>query len=216
MRRRKGSEQPYAGALHRGGRRALVPAPAGDRARPAWPRLRLPSRPRHSSATPTAALWPTARPRGSCNTLRPAICLLAGIGAAALLSLFRFPRLRTSGPAPHSGHPRGYRDRPPGGGRLSPLPRDPCPTGAQFARRFWPEFARDAEPVCLRWDLGLREWDSANLNVAVYLCNQMIYSPQRQQQGNPSRRQSQRAGPFAACCPWPTRPTAGLPAGSTP
>ena len=41
-------------------------------------------------------------------------------------------------------------------------------------------------PVCLRWDLGIGEWDSTNLNVAVYLCNQMIYSPHRrhpQEQG---------------------------------
>jgi hypothetical protein len=36
----------------------------------------------------------------------------------------------------------------------------------------------------LRWDLGIPEWDSANLNVAVYLCNQRIYSPGRQKQGN--------------------------------
>jgi hypothetical protein len=31
----------------------------------------------------------------------------------------------------------------------------------------------------LRWDLGIGEWDSTNLDVAVYLCNQMIYSPER-------------------------------------
>jgi hypothetical protein len=31
----------------------------------------------------------------------------------------------------------------------------------------------------LRWYLGVGEWDSTNLNVAVYLCNQMIYSPRR-------------------------------------
>ncbi len=51
----------------------------------------------------------------------------------------------------------------------------------QFARQFWPDFVREAEPVCLRWDLGLGDWDSTNLNVAVYLCNQMIYAPHRRQ-----------------------------------
>ena len=34
--------------------------------------------------------------------------------------------------------------------------------------------------MCLRWDLGIGAWDSTNLNVAVYLCNQMIYDPLRQ------------------------------------
>ena len=55
----------------------------------------------------------------------------------------------------------------------------------QFARQFWPDFVREAEPVCLRWDLGLGEWDSTNLNVAVYLCNQMIYAPHRRQRWEP-------------------------------
>ncbi len=53
----------------------------------------------------------------------------------------------------------------------------------EFARRFWPEVARDGVPICLRWDLGMPEWDSVNLNVAVYLCNQMIYSPHRRHPG---------------------------------
>ena len=34
-------------------------------------------------------------------------------------------------------------------------------------------------PSGLRWDLGLGKWDSTDLNVAVYLCNQRIYSPAR-------------------------------------
>jgi hypothetical protein len=44
---------------------------------------------------------------------------------------------------------------------------------------------RGAEPVCLRWDLGLGEWDSTNLNVAVYLCNQRIYSSERRRRREP-------------------------------
>jgi hypothetical protein len=47
----------------------------------------------------------------------------------------------------------------------------------EFARQFWPEVAQNAEPICLRWDLGLGDWDSTNLNVAVYLCNEQIYAP---------------------------------------
>jgi 4-amino-4-deoxy-L-arabinose transferase-like glycosyltransferase len=53
----------------------------------------------------------------------------------------------------------------------------------QFARRFWPALATGAVPVCLRWDPGLVPWDSRNLNVAVYLCNQQIHSPARQHRG---------------------------------
>ena len=55
----------------------------------------------------------------------------------------------------------------------------------EFARRFWPDFIRGVEPVCLRWDLGIGAWDSTNLNVAVYLCNQMIYDPHRRRQLEP-------------------------------
>jgi hypothetical protein len=38
-------------------------------------------------------------------------------------------------------------------------------------------------PLCLRSDLGVAEWDSINLNVAVYLCNQQIYRPATQARG---------------------------------
>jgi hypothetical protein len=117
--------------------------------------------------------------------LVPSICLLAGLGSAALLALIRDPRrgciafwvtlllLVAVGVVPlvtEASHPfrtvHAQRAR-------------------QFARRFWPEIARGAEPVCLRWDLELGEWDSRNLNVAVYLCNQMIYSPMRRQERKP-------------------------------
>ena len=58
----------------------------------------------------------------------------------------------------------------------------------RFAREFWPEVDRGAVPVCLRGDLGVLERDSANLNVAVYLCNRAIYSKSRQPApGGPSR-----------------------------
>ena len=53
----------------------------------------------------------------------------------------------------------------------------------EFARRFWPEVGRGAEVACLRWDIGVAEWDSVRLGVAVSLCNQAIYSPSRRSGG---------------------------------
>jgi hypothetical protein len=130
-----------------------------------------------------------AAPNGSAarvmQYLVPSICLLCGLGAAAVVEMIRDPRIRSRvvrisliglaavGCIPlaaEAGHPfrtvHAQRAR-------------------QFARGFWPEVSRQAELVCLRWDLGLGEWDSTNLNVAVYLCNQMIYSPHRSQRKKP-------------------------------
>jgi hypothetical protein len=112
--------------------------------------------------------------------LAPSICLLAGLGAARVLQRTGAGRFR--GLSLHTGllllvmvgivplvldarHP--YRSVH-------------AQRARQFARRFWPELAAGAVPVCLRWDLGLAPWDSQNLNVAVYLCNQRICSPARQ------------------------------------
>ena len=118
--------------------------------------------------------------------LVPSICFLTGLGAASLLG-----RLRD----------RRFRSRALGAGLLAlttvgivPLALDAshpyravhAQRARQFARRFWPELAEGAVPVCLRWDLGLRPWNSQNLNVAVYLCNQRIYSPPRRR-GEPPR-----------------------------
>ncbi len=108
-----------------------------------------------------------------------------GRGVATLLGSFRGPRLRRWGLpgallglaavgvlplVAEAGHP--YR-------------AIHAQKAREFAREFWPEFDRGAEPLCLRWDLGLGAWDSTNLNVAVYLCNQMIYAPHRQQRCAP-------------------------------
>ena len=144
---------------------------------------------------------PHGSPARVMQYLSPAICLFAGIGAALLLGLFRSSRvlrralhailvvLATIGIVPVAAdafHPyraiHAYRAR-------------------QFAREFWPLFAHDAEPVCLRWDLGIPEWNSANLNVAVYLCNQRIYSPRRQQLGNPGSHPVSASHPLRCVLP---------------
>ena len=85
----------------------------------------------------------------------------------------------------------------------------------QFARRFWPDFVRDADTVCLRWDLGIGEWNSTNLNVAVYLCNQMIYSPQRRHPRERSSQPISASRPLRCVAPWRIRLIAGSRNGST-
>jgi hypothetical protein len=124
---------------------------------------------------------PHGSPARVMQYLAPDICLLAGVGAAALITLFRDPRrqrraicavlvsLAAVGVVPLTADVfHRYR-------------AVHAQQAREFARQFWPEFMRDVDLKCLRWDLGIGEWDSTNLNVAVYLCNQMIYSPQRQQ-----------------------------------
>ena len=111
--------------------------------------------------------------------LAPAICLLAGLAVPTVLR----PRLMRLGSltlvligigplVAELTHP--YRSIQ-------------AERARNFARTFWPELAAGGEPVCLRWDLSLGAWDSTDLNVAVYLCNQKIYSPIRKQGIDPRR-----------------------------
>ncbi len=56
----------------------------------------------------------------------------------------------------------------------------------EFAQAFWPSLGQ--EPIiCLRWDLGIQPWDSLNPDVALYLCNQAIYSSGRQRTPLPNK-----------------------------
>src|SRR5262249_47609996 len=55
----------------------------------------------------------------------------------------------------------------------------------QFARRFWPAQARDAELACLRSDFGIAARPLKNMQTGIFLCNQWIYSPQRRHNGGP-------------------------------
>jgi hypothetical protein len=117
--------------------------------------------------------------------LVPSICLLAGIGAAVIVAAVR--RLRPQMRLIHVGLPAlaliGIV--PLAAEAFRPYRTVHAHRAREFARRFWPALARGGQPVCLRWDIGVAEWDSTNLNVAVYLCNQMIYSPHRRQQREP-------------------------------
>ena len=115
--------------------------------------------------------------------LVPSICLLAGLGSAALLGRIPPPRLRLRALRIGLLALVAIGVTPLAVDAFHPFRSVHAQRAREFARQFWPEFVRDAEPVCLRWDLEPGDWESSNLNVAVYLCNQMIYSPHRQQHG---------------------------------
>lgn len=118
--------------------------------------------------------------------LAPSICLLAGIGAALILALCQNQGRRLRGVLPILVFLALVGIIPLAVDAVHPYRAIHAHRAREFARRFWPEFVHNATPVCLRWDLGIGKWDSTNLNVAVYLCNQMIYAPHRrhsQEQG---------------------------------
>lgn len=117
--------------------------------------------------------------------LVPSICLLAGLGSATLLGLFHNPRRRLRALRIGLVVLAAIGVLPLAAEAFHPFRSIHAQRARQFARQFWPDFVREAEPVCLRWDLGLGDWNSTNLNVAVYLCNQMIYAPHRQERWEP-------------------------------
>lgn len=119
---------------------------------------------------------------GSARTMQyvaPAVCILAGIGAADLLS-----RART----------QSRRDRrialvlsalviigvvPTVRTIVQPYKMKEDQVARDFARSFWPRVERNAVTVCAHTDLGAtfepRHWQLDR--TAVYLCNRRIYSP---------------------------------------
>ncbi len=109
--------------------------------------------------------------------LAPALCLLTGLGLAAIGARLRRPgaagrfaiacllALLGIGVVPLLGDvARPYR---------TTVERD----ARDFARRFWPEITRDAEVACLRWDLRGAPWESPDFDTALYLANQAISRP---------------------------------------
>jgi hypothetical protein len=113
----------------------------------------------------------------------PSICLLAGLGAATLLRVIPWPRARSWTLA--SGVALGIVAA--AGMLVNDVARPyrylQDHRAREFARRFWPEQARDAEVACLRWDFKILDPRSANLWAASYFCNQWIYLPPRRTGG---------------------------------
>ena len=131
---------------------------------------------------------PHGSPARVVQYLAPGICLLAGVGAATILTFIRRPRFRFLALRVAVISLAAIGIIPLAAEAFHPYRAIHAQRAREFARQFWPEFVHDADTLCLRWDLGIGEWDSTNLNVAVYLCNQMIYSPRRWHSGSQPER----------------------------
>jgi hypothetical protein len=118
--------------------------------------------------------------------LAPAICLMAGTGLSALLGFL-----------PHANGRRAALRFAAvalavmGVVLLEEDVRHPYRAiydyqAREFARRFWPEQAHGADLACLRWDYGIRRPHAAGARLALYLCNQHIYSPSRRRGDGPA------------------------------
>jgi len=106
----------------------------------------------------------------------PGLCLLIGLGAARLLEGIREPRARLRWLRLSAAGLVVVGIVPVAASRARPYRTYQAEAARRFARDFWPWVERDAEVACLRGDLGVAEWDSIRLGVAVSLCNRAIYS----------------------------------------
>jgi hypothetical protein len=117
--------------------------------------------------------------------LAPAICLLAGLGAAWLLHVIPWPGVRSGLASLAPFVLTGFALTALACDIRQPYRFPYDHQTREFARRFWPEQARTAELACLCADFGVDDRRSHHLRTALYLCNQWIYSPQRRECGGP-------------------------------
>lgn len=119
---------------------------------------------------------------GSARTMQyiaPAVCLMAGLGAAALIALLRTEAARKRGvrlgliTLVSIGLVAIGRDI------ARPYKMVEDQKARAFARWFWSAKGQDGELACVKRDLGTifepKHWELGR--TAVYLCNQKIYSP---------------------------------------
>jgi len=115
----------------------------------------------------------------------PAICLLAGAGAAAVLGLVRSEGRRRRALVGMLGALVGCGVVPQIVSWRTPYRMVHDQEARAFARRFWPELERGAEVACAHLDFhidGSGGWQGRR---AWHLCNEAIYSPQRRAHGGP-------------------------------
>ncbi len=106
--------------------------------------------------------------------LAPALCLLIGVGAGAGLDRIRAIATRDRVLRWALAALVAVGLVPIGAGLARPYRAYQARAARDFAGRFWPEVARGAEVASLRWDLGVAEWDSVRLGIAVALCDEAI------------------------------------------
>ncbi len=118
--------------------------------------------------------------------LAPSICLLTGLGAAALLSrigeLERRRRVSYLTLMVLALIGLGQFSK----AIVAPYHIESSARAREFARWFWTEQTREAEVICLKSDLGLivevEQWQ-AGIS-AEYLCNRQIHNPQSRKREN--------------------------------
>jgi hypothetical protein len=117
----------------------------------------------------------------------PAICLLAGLGAAWLLQSIHRPRLRRTLSALALFSLFGFALVSVDADVKRPYRFLYDQEVREFARNFWPKEASHAELACLYSDFGVagRARRHMQLRTAQFVCNEWIYSPQRRQRGGP-------------------------------
>jgi hypothetical protein len=127
---------------------------------------------------------------GEARTMQfiaPAVCLLMGLGLATLVRAISVEHMRIRtlkfaalGLAALGIFLVGSMLRHPYRLTYDLRARD-------FAREFWPTQARDAEVACVRWDFGVVEAiyrrGVLNPKTPIFLCNQLIYGPNRRDGG---------------------------------
>jgi hypothetical protein len=116
----------------------------------------------------------------------PTICLFAGVGIARLLMLLPRGRIRSLAAASALVGLAAVGIVPVAQVVGRPYRFDVDRRDREFAQRFWPAQAREAEIACFRWDFGIVNKNSMNFPSAVYVCNQRIYSPQRWHSAGPA------------------------------
>jgi hypothetical protein len=133
--------------------------------------------------------------------LAPAICLLAGLGAARLIARIRHESMQrgalVAGTALLAIFATGQMIRD----LSQPYRTEHDQRVREFARWFWSDKAIDAELVCARTDLEQGFFKQTYLwrGIAQYLCNQRIYSPRHQQGGRRPEWESVSTGHPLRC-----------------
>jgi hypothetical protein len=133
--------------------------------------------------------------------LAPAICLLAGLGAARLIARIRREAFQTGAIVTAAGllaiFAAGQMTRD----LTHPYRTEHDQRVREFARWFWSDKAIDAELVCARTDLKQPFFKQTYLwrGIAQYLCNQRIYSPRHQQGGRRPEWESVSTGHPLRC-----------------
>jgi hypothetical protein len=126
----------------------------------------------------------------------PSICLLAAEGFAAGIESLRSVRVRRVFLRAALASLVGFGVVPQAVSYLRPYRMVYDHESREFARRFWAEQAKDAQLACVDLDYGLGRTGTWLGRKSWYLCNQLIYSPQRSGRQCPAPHQISHRRPL--------------------